>query len=497
MSDDSAAYEGLFDSESLNVRLGFTRAAYEAAEAAARPGSLPEDAKTYVHELTHYVQATTTPYGLFIHYCREVQTTDVVTLVRALLGAGIEFKRPLIYHVPVGPGGPVGPEVRGALMRWINTEILVASLAQDRSSLEYYIGKLTAADALVPLLPPVETFRRLQGGIAQFIASENACRERSGVRPWDNGAFDAAAINAEGDGLGSDIERSLERANMALNLSGNPWGTESIIESAATAAEWAESGAGLDALRAFAADNSDPDIAMYKNCLERGLEAIPADDLQQFAFTYIALSELALHAPLLPQHAGLRAGRVNPEELFPPLRFQALLSQAGKVGPLQGLNDVARYNLEMCKALGWVHPTQMIAAALDGPQAVADQRAQRYIWAQAERARGQHAFTNLTRRVFDPSPAGEQFRERYAFPVIEYTDRTFYMKDKDALWALTTEHLFMTTMRYVMLGKTLTVECPYRGAPDEYETLTGWLQEALQASFHRSFPTARVTGPQR
>jgi len=135
----------------------------------------------------------------------------------------------------------------------------------------------------------------------------------------------------------------------------------------------------------------------------------------------------------------------------------------------------------------------MIAAALQGPQTVADRRSQRYIWAQAERAHGQHAFTDMFRRAFDQSAAGEQFRQRYAFPVIEYADRTFYMRDKDDLWSLTTQHLLTMTMRQIMLGTTLTIACPYRGAPAEAETLTVWLRTQLEAIFGRSFPMARVT----
>jgi len=46
----------------------------------------------------------------------------------------------------------------------------------------------------------------------------------------------------------------------------------------------------------------------------------------------------------------------------------------------------------------------------------------------------------------------------------------------------------LATMRQVMLGKTLTVPCPYRGAPLEAETLTTWLQHELAALFGRSFP---------
>jgi hypothetical protein len=374
--------------------------------------------------------------------------------------------------------------------------VLVAFLGQNANKLSHYLSRLTADKSRIPFLSPLETLRRLQGSVAHFITNENASRDRLGQPPWDNGVFDVAAINAEGDDVGDDATSSLERMALVLDLLGNPWGMESIIESAATAAEWAESGADLSALQAYAADNADPELMMYKNCLARGLEAIHADDLPQFAFTFIALCELALQAPLLPQHATLRAGRLDPRQVFPALRFEMLLKAVGRIRPLQGLADVARFNLELCRVLEWVHPNQLIALALSGPQAVADRRSQRYIWAQAERAVMQHAFANLLRRAFDPSAQGESFRQRYAFPVIEYADRTFYMRDKDALWWLTTQHLLTMTMRQIVLGTTLTVTCPYRGAPAEAERLTTWLRTELQRIFGRSFPMARVASRQ-
>jgi hypothetical protein len=462
----------------------------------SRTGRPPEDIKTYIHELTHYIQHTTTPYGLFVHYCRELQTADTINLVKTLLGAGVEPPVPLLRRAPVDLEGAAGAAVRGALARWVNTEIFVASLGLNKKNLEVFLEWLVGSTARVPLLPLLETFRRLQGGIASFIASENAHRDSLSEPCWDNGEFDVAAVNAEGIGQDDSMAQALEKTALVLEVLGNPWGAESITESAATAAEWAESGADLSALRAYAADLSDPKLAMYKNCLARGLEAIPADDLPQFAFTFIAVCELALQAPLLPQHAALRAGRVDPGELFPALRFEMLLGAVEHVAPLQGLADVARLNLELCAALGWVPPTKIIAATLAGPEIVADRRSQRYIWAQAERAERQHAFTNVLRREFDLSAAGEQFRQRYAFPVIEYTDRTFYMRDKDALWWLTLENLRETTMRRIMLadtlGEALTVACPYRGAPAEAETLTTSLQSDLEAMFGRRFPTAQV-----
>ena len=449
-----------------------------------------EELRTYVHELTHFVQSTTTPYGLFLHYCREVQTADTIVILRALIKAGEPIRRPLLDAAPLDLKGELGATIRGGLNRWASVELLVAYLAQDGPAYQHYLQRLVDRPAEIDITPPMTTFRRIQGGIAHVIATENAGRQAAGMEPWDNGNFDVNAINAEGEEMDNDRARALERMTMALEAFGNPWGTESILESAATAAEWAESGSDLNALRAYAADASDPDLAAYKQCLERGLEAIQTDNLQQFAFTFIAMCELALHAPVLPHHATLRKGSLDPAELFPPLRFQMLLGEVGKIRPLEDLADVSRFYLDLCAALHWV-PLQMVSVALSGPQTVSDHRTQRYIWAQGERARRMHAFTNLLRRMV-PGQNVEQFQDRYAFPVIEYSDKTLYMRDKDALWWLSMQHLLTKTMRQVVLGKTLTVTSPYRGAPEEAKALTSGLQEMLQNLFGRPFPMAQV-----
>ena len=494
MEVNLSPHEGLFSFESLNVRLGFARERLDLARSEfLRTGRPPVELRAYVHELTHYVQSTTTPFGVFLHYCRQLQTADTIELVRALINAGLKVERPLLRRAPVEFDGPVGINAHGAVARWIGTELLAAFLGQNVEKFAHYAEALTSNSAKFTLLGQMTVFGRLQGGIAHFIETQNAGLHSMGLLPWDQGDFDVDAINADGDGFGSDYSRSLERSAVALELlGGNPWGTRSILESAAMAAEWAESGHTLESLREIAKDWSDPETADYRRCLERGFEVIQTDDVHQFCFTYVALSELALQAPLLPQHARLRNGSLDPRQLFPSLRFQFLLSAASDVAPLRGLADVGRYHTDLCAALGWVHPMQIQAIAQKAPANIGDRRVQRYLWAQQERAQRQHAFINLLQQDCDLTVEGEAFRARYIFPVIEYADKTLYMKDKDTLWWLTTQHLLTYTMRQVMLGKTLTVPCPYRGDPSEAETLTIWLREELESLFDRPFPMAQV-----
>src|ERR1039458_1224153 len=95
-----------------------------------RPAPMSSEIQTYVHELTHYLQYTTTPYGLFLQYCRGLQSTATITVVNALLDAGFGFRLPLLRNVPALTGETEAAVGRGMAL-WLNVENLIAMLQGD------------------------------------------------------------------------------------------------------------------------------------------------------------------------------------------------------------------------------------------------------------------------------------------------------------------------------------------------------------------------------
>jgi hypothetical protein len=506
--EEVEALGGLFSFESMYVQFGFTHARFVAAvtEFAGRtgPAPIPEEIRTYIHELTHCLQAATTPYGLFLHYCRVMQTTATVELVKLLLQHGIEPRQPLLNNVPDVPDY-VGQRLRDRLGLWLNAEKLIADLEQNPEKLVWLFERFVKAPerasasgkpSYPDLLGVTEAFYRIQAYIAMFIEKENEIRHSNGLPPWDQGEFDREAILSP-KVFPPEDERSVERRRMdgmeeALNLLNHPIGAEAIIESAATAAEFTRDGIDLPTFRAWADSPCAPELALYRRCLQLGLKAIPATDVPQFVFSYLALCELALFAPLLPQHASLRVSPPKADEILPSWRWFLLLGAAKKVAPLQGLRDHARYVTELCQQLGWVHPVQIVAATVRGPHSVSDPRAQVYVNAQLMRARGSWAFLDAARIILDNSPSGVALRDNCTFVIVQHSDKTLYHRNKDYLEAMTRQHLQMLVMRHIMLGKALRIRSPYRCDAAEKRALTTWLQESLEATFHRRFPMAEV-----
>jgi hypothetical protein len=247
--------EGLFRGESLYVRFAFPHADYIDAlkrySDAGGNGPLPEDLRTYVHELTHAVQYATTPYGVFLHYCRMVQTRATIALVKALWRQGLEPSLPLLRNLPA-LGGEAGQQLNRWLSIWLNVEFLTAHVSGDLEKQVNLMRRIECAGAAVrpPLLPLHETLWGVQETIANFIESENSMRVAQGLPVWDQADFDQRAIEAAISAAPTDRDRGLERSEAALNLTGTPWGVSAIIESAATASEFARSGRDLVGLRA-------------------------------------------------------------------------------------------------------------------------------------------------------------------------------------------------------------------------------------------------------
>ena len=498
---------------SLFARFAFTRDELRSASArwtAARhqgPAAKPSEMRTYVHELTHYHQLVTTPYGLFLQYCKKLQNEATISLVNTLLAAGFPVIPPLLVNIiPLTSKMPTGvaDEIRRCLSGWLNIEVLIAALDGNRArrmdlSEMLITFEKKAEKGAKPIIPPMlywqRTFFLVQDSLADHITRVNhEARERRNPDPVYPGNIDRSAITAALSALPSDFDRAIEGSEFGLSmLAGYRWDVDGIVESHATAAEFWESDATYDSFTAWALANDDPDLGIYHNCLVLGLEAIGTRKLQSFLASYMALCEIALFAPLLPWHAELRASSPSFDQLLPAVRFERLLGSAAKIKPMQSPRDHGRFVLDLCKDLGWVHPTQIIRSAVDELQAVSDPITVVYLQAQRWRAQMRSTtFIGIDPFLFDPSPAAEQWRYFFDFVIIDYKDRTTYHPDKNFLETMTTRYLSMLGLETLMRRDSLTLEAPYGKSTRESEWMTGLLRGRFRDLFGRDFPDLNV-----
>ena len=496
---------GRLDSVSLFARFDFTRdelwsAKARWAEAKRRgPADKPSEVRTYVHELMHYLQYVTTPYGLFLQYCRALQNRATIGIVKTLLDAGCPVRQPLLYNLPPMPPA-VMEEVERGLSLWLNVEDLVTTLDGDRARRIALYEWLAADMERVqrgdnPLRPALlglpETFVLVQDSLASLIADANAAvRQRGNPVPVFPDNIDAAAIDAAVSAFPSTRDLGFERSNLLFDAVGpTPYEVEAIIESSATAAEFWESDVGYSAFTTWANSATAPELDAYRAPLVLGLEAISTRHLPTFLASFMALCEAALFAPLLPQHAALRASHPGFDQLLPRVRFASLLGAAKRVEPMRAPADHGRFVIDLCRHLGWVQPLQIYASAVNGPHEASDPLSYLYVQAQLWRAQASSAtFIGIDRLLLDPSPAADRWRELFDFVIVDYADRTTYQRNKSFLETMTTRYLDTLGLQAIMLGDSLALEAPYGNSPVENQWMTDWLRRRFTSLFARDFP---------
>ena len=510
MNADRAAIveAGFFGSESLFVSFDFTQDALLAAGAQylqqLRSGTLkemPSEVKTYVHELTHYLHYTTTPYGLFLQYCRVMQSRATIVLVRALLDGGIGFRMPLLKNLPE-MSDALAAEVRPWLSIWLNVENLAATLHGDMQRRQELLSAYVAdgervAAGKTPLLPPLldlkTVFLNIQTSMADLLDQENAeARAAGNPQPMQPAVFDRAALSQERQSIISGADWADLRVQDALDLLGSPVNVEAIIESAATIAEFWDASTDFKSFVAWVNAEVDPELRVYRTCISDGLRSIKTESLPQFVLSYMALCELAMFSPLLPHHAPLRMRHPDLRQILPIHRWMELLRVAAEVMPMRGTADYARYATDLCQKLGWVHPLEIIKTAMDGPEAVSDPLATIYLLAQRRRAQSLSDFFGVNRYLFQEGDEAAEWRRWFNFVILDYTDRTTYHPDKGFLKAMTTRSLNMLGMRCILLGSGLKIAAPYRGNQAEREWMTGWLRQRFKSLFNRDFAALQV-----
>lgn len=473
------------------------------ARASGLVSDKPTHTRTYVHELVHYLQYVTTPYGLFLQYCRLLQTRATIELVSILTQAGLTIRQPLLYNLPAMPA-TVAAEVELPLSVWLNVENLVAELNGDAATslslTEWFVADVHRLERgenpkRPQLFPLPQTFAYVQNRLINdfTIANIEAAENRNPLMYPNN--MNTGAITAALSAIPSDYDRAVEKLPLLMAMFGGkiePWDLESIIEGAATAAEFWLSGISYDDFHAWMTADIPAELAPYRRGLLHGIKSIRTHDIDRFLLSYMAICELALFTPSLPQHAKLRANtRDSFAQLLPTVRFSRLLSIAGEVEPMWALRDHSRYIGDLCRTLNWITPFQIVSSAVEGPHFVSEPVTFTYIQAQRYRAQRSEAFLGIERYLFDPSPAGDQWRDLFNFVIIDYADRTTYHKNKEFLESMTTRYLNMQAFQAIMLGNGLTFTAPYGKSSLENAWMAEWVRLRLESLFGGDFSAVK------
>jgi hypothetical protein len=470
---------GSFNVESLSVQYDFTREELADALRALSPAADPLDpVKTVMHETTHLFHLLTTPFGFLVYALRRMQAMLVRDMITELRFAhGLKIRYPLVQwarELPEEASEAIYPN----LFLWYESELFILFALDGIKSWEQQIVR----NPLLRSISPSVLFADIQYAIAAFyrlharqaaIASGISFEEAA--LPFADYVADELPADAMSDAFLMLVQTLHDDLNMIF-----------ITESAGTIAEsWgSQSTDGTEVWRRFQATFNKRGLGnMVGTKILDG--PLNASNTSEFVQSYLALCDLSLFGPVLPQYRALRHGPVDLWELVPFLRWWRLVTLAREVEPMHSLDDYGRYTDELCERLGWVSPrtiTQTTAAQHIGvPE---DFQEATFVAATQWRASAPGIFQNYGWVLQGDDAAHAAFQSEFHFPVIQYRDRTVYLKDTERLLSLTREYLVRAALRAAFLRDKMAVRMPYRPKdPKEVaflrETLVGDLAEII------------------
>jgi hypothetical protein len=473
---DFPADFGAFSFESLCVSYDFTRDEYNAAlSTRADAKELSEPLKTVVHETMHLLHATTTPFGLFVYRIRGLQTLLVADAIRAARSQGQAVTFPLQKTFRALPAA-IAREVEWRMRVWYGIELLVLVMMGEIDVWSTHIVNN-------PYLRGV-TIAELFAHVQYYLS------QAASVRGPQPGSLESVARNEPEmeDVDGNDV--GIEGAVLAFDMLAGGANTLAIIETAGTVSEYAGSSQlALEAFKAHIQGTRWVHSTVPKSWLTDALHYLPASTLPEFILSHLALCEVALFAPVLPEHRALRKGGVRSSEILPFVRWQHALHAAANIPPLKSLRDYDRYTRQVCEAARLTPPQAIVVATASGHEAPPlDPREQSYWKAQRIRAQAPGAFLDalgmLGRLPMDLD-----------FPVIKYTDRTLFLKDKMRLHQLVMVYLTQAVTRRMLLRPDLVVTMPYPPTPEESTFYTTELRTVLEQALGMAVPGVIVAQP--
>ncbi|HEY7305967.1 MAG TPA: hypothetical protein VH601_17715 [Bryobacteraceae bacterium] len=449
---DFPADLGAFDPESLVVRYSFTREEHNAAlRGIPESDELPDHIKTVVHETTHLLHTTTTPFGLLIYRLRCQQTYLVADAIRTIRARGADIRFPLQKTFRSFPKN-LAHEVEQRIQVWYGIELLILVMMGENEVWPAHI----LSNPYLKGITLAELFGRVQHYLAVHQSRQ---QDLSALEPEE---ADSRHTGVEGTLLAFDI------------LSGGA-NTLGIVESAGTISEYfGNTKLNLVQFEAVIRNSRWASTTVPKSWLIQAFGRVRASSLAEFVLSYLVLCELALFAPILPEHRPLRKGGINTREILPFLRWYDLLHAASEILPMKSLADYERYTTAVCEKAGLIPPKDVVTASVESsPQMPSDPVERRYWKAQRVRSESPGAFMNypfiIARLPMD-----------FDFPVITYKDRTLFLKDKLTLHLFVLGYLTRALVRRMLLRSDLAVKMPYQPTEEETAFYTGELTKLLE-----------------
>jgi hypothetical protein len=451
--------------------------AMEAELAYSRPdGPLGKLARSWVHEHQHLYHTISTPMGVFCGALRDVQTLATRDVLILLRSAGVLPRLPLLRNLREVDSTTIS-SVRDALTVWLDAELFLTYQQGSQAAYE----SLAARYSLTRGVPTSQIFKRLQLGVAQYLFGPNpdgSAQELLRALAHEELVDPAAWRQEDRNSVGNVI--------LSWQSSLRLWWLPMMLESACQAVEmWGDSFESFE--RLYAGRHKD---LSYLYPITETASVLRSRSLPEILATHLAVCDLALAPPILPDRVAVRHG-LRVDEMIPHLRFFYILNALETVGALRGPHGYSAFTAAICEHLHWTPPEEVFTA--DGSRSSLQLGVRGELFRLAAKYRkAEPAIFTIPFASYDTEMS--TFQQQFAFHTLEFTDRVVHHKKKNWLYASQLSFICNEWLHGVMAGVPKIVVLPWRTDASECEFLAKEAQDVISTSLGWDVPPPRIVG---
>lgn len=418
--------------------------------------TLKRNMRTFFHELTHYFQSATTPFGQYLSMLADFQILQLIQLVKSVS----QYEKPTYPLLKMITGKFSNTKkydkIWYHLKYFFLSEVIRLYFSGGIKNFAVFWGNTIFRD-----IPISECFLDLEHEMQKVYHAPVISRQSPASE--ENASF---------------------MLDYALRVSGPA--TDSVFENHARISEYWWEGKSFANPFSIVSNNVE-----YTGFISEFSKAMRTNDFHEFVATFSAICELSLFAPVLPHMAHLNRD-LDIRSLNPAHRMRDILSICGQLESVKGLGDYKRFIDETSNLLSYPPIDDMLSSTTEHYKNVKISAYQDRIFLHSQHYRKENFSVFYNLGLWHPhNPFGyyaKTITENFVPPFIQYNDKVLFHRDKNMILSLTERFLLYYYLKELLIGydaknqeeEIIVIESPYIAGAEEAERLESFFYERIK-----------------
>lgn len=379
--------------------------------------------RTSFHELTHFFQYHTTPFGMYLLLLCQFQIIQLKMLIYCVREKGrVEY--PLIPYIcrNLRPANQYS-KVWYHLKYWYLAELVRLYFIGDFGNFCYYYSNSIFQEEL-----PSYWFSDLEKELCKLMGITYIKRIEEDKETEINATIFNIILRSAGDLDASNIFENQARMEQY----------------------WWETGYRENPFSGVSEQNK------YSGLIAQYTQFSNAENFTQFHERFYAICELALFSPILPFQAH-EEQKMSVTDLNPVMRVLEIMRASQSVKPIQDMGDHRRFLDEVSEILNYPSLNQILGDAVEIKKVLPKYSYDRelFLFSQSLRQRDFSYFYNLGR--WHPMAKyqyedAQSFTECFIPPIVEFKDQTLFFKPGEIVQPIVERYFLYYYLRELLIG---------------------------------------------